>query len=137
MWGKKSGRRSEKRWPGPQLKNMALIKEEKRKKRHRSIRAKVAGTKEKPRLSVFRSAKHIYAQLIDDSQGKTMVSASDEEIKGAIKGKIGLAKEVGKLIAKKAAEKKISKIVFDRGGFKYHGRVKALAEGAREGGLQF
>jgi large subunit ribosomal protein L18 len=114
------------------------MKKEKRKRRHRRIRAKISGTKERPRLCVFRSNKHTYAQLIDDEKGHTIVSASDLELKGVEKmTKVQKAKEVGKLIAKKAKEKNIEKIVFDRAGYKYHGRVKALAEGAREGGLKF
>jgi large subunit ribosomal protein L18 len=111
----------------------------KRLRRKKRIRAKIFGTKEMPRLSVFRSAKHIYAQLIDDEKNKTLVSASDLELKRSMKKlkKVEKAKEVGKLIAKKAKDLKIEKVVFDRGGYKYHGRVKALAEGAREGGLKF
>ena len=106
--------------------------------RHRRVRAKIYGTAKMPRLCVFRSAKHIYGQLIDDEKSQTLVSASDLELrikKG--KTKVEKAKEVGKLIAKKAQKLKIEKVVFDRGGYKYHGRVKALAEGAREGGLKF
>jgi len=115
-------------------------KREKRLRRHRRVRAKISGTKERPRLCVFRSNKHIYCQLIDDSEGqsKTLLSASDFEIKkekGWDKKKIAF--EVGKLIAQKAKKAGIEKVVFDRGGYKYHGRVKALAEGAREGGLIF
>lgn len=113
-----------------------LEKKIKRIKRHKRIRGKVFGTKKVPRLCVFRSNKHIYAQLIDDEKGQTLLSASDLELKIKSK-KIEKAKEVGKLIAKKAKEKNIQKVVFDRGGYKYHGRVKALAEGAREGGLRF
>jgi large subunit ribosomal protein L18 len=104
--------------------------------RHKRIRAKISGAKERPRLSVFRSNKHIFLQLIDDSAGKTLVSASDLKMKK--KGtKTEIAKEVGKELAKLAKAKKIKKVVFDRGGYKYHGRVKASAEGAREGGLEF
>lgn len=110
-----------------------LEKKEKRYRRHKRVRAKISGKKEKPRLCVFRSAKHIYAQIIDDEKGKTMVSASDLELK-KVEDK---AKEVGKLIAKKAKDLKIEKVIFDRGGYNYHGKVKALAEGAREGGLKF
>lgn len=99
-----------------------------RLKRHKRIRAKIKGTAEVPRLCVFRSNKHIYAQLIDDEKGKTLLMAKD--VKSA-------ALNVGKLLAKKAIEKKIKKVVFDRGGYKYHGQVKALAEGAREQGLKF
>jgi large subunit ribosomal protein L18 len=111
--------------------------DDKRLKRHRRVRAKIKGTAKVPRLCVFRSNKHIYAQLVDDDKGKVLLSAKDSEIKKLPKGKIVLAKEVGKLIAQKAIEKKYKKIVFDRAGYKYHGRVKALAEGAREGGLKF
>ena len=88
------------------------------------------GTAKRPRLCIFRSAKHIYAQLIDDDKGKTIAVATG-------KANIDKAKKVGKLIAKKALEKKIEKVIFDRGGYKYHGRVKAVAEGAREAGLKF
>ncbi len=114
-------------------------KKQKRNRRHKKIRAKLSGTKEKPRLSVFKSASHIYAQLIDDEKGKTLISASEKELVKVKKSanKTEKSKEVGKLIAKKALEKKIEKVVFDRAGYKYHGRIKALAEGAREGGLKF
>lgn len=125
-----------------------LEKQEKRNRRHRRVRAKISGTAKTPRLCVFRSAKHIYAQLINDEKRQTILSASDRELKGkgSIKKdkeektethKISVAKELGKLIAEKAKENKIEKVVFDRGGYKYYGRVKALAEGAREGGLKF
>ena len=114
------------------------IKQEKRLRRHKQVRAKIYGTKERPRLCVFKSVKYIYAQLIDDEKGKTLAAVSYRELKGkGAKTKVDTAKEVGKLIAKKALEKKIEKVVFDRGGYQYHGRVKALAEGAREGGLKF
>lgn len=108
----------------------------KRKRRQSRVRSVVSGSNDRLRLSVFRSGKNIYAQLIDDQAGKTILSASSKEVKTAGK-KTGIAMEVGKLLAKKATEKNISKAVFDRGGYKYHGRVKALADGAREGGLQF
>lgn len=113
-------------------------KQTKHYRRHRRIRTRVKGTEECPRLSVFRSSQHIYAQLVDDSQGKTLVSFSDQKVK-ARKGltKLQLAKEIGLAIAREALKKKIQKVVFDRGGYKYHGRVKAVAEGAREGGLKF
>jgi len=114
-----------------------LKKEEKRNRRHIRIRAKVKGTKKCPRLSVFRSNNHIYAQLIDDEKGKTILSASDIKIDKNKLNKVQLAKEIGSLLAKKAIENKIEKIVFDRGGYKYHGRIKAIAEGAREAGLKF
>ncbi len=114
-----------------------LNKQIKRNRRHHRVTAKMKGTAKKPRLCVFRSLNHIYAQMIDDEKGKTILQAKDYEIKKKVAGKVALAKEVGKLIAEKASEKKIVSIVFDRGGYKYHGRVKALAEGAREGGLKF
>jgi large subunit ribosomal protein L18 len=118
-----------------------LKKQEKKIRRHKRVRAKVFGTKEIPRLCVFRSHQHIYAQLIDDEKGNTIVEAQEKEIKkpdaGDRKAKTALAYAVGKLVAERALEKKIKKIVFDRGGYKYHGRVKALAEGAREAGLKF
>lgn len=113
----------------------------KRKKRHLRVRKKLFGTAERPRLNVFRSSKNIYAQLIDDQTGTTLVSASslDAELKG--KGESGAtvdaARTVGVLIAKRAKEKGYENVVFDRGGYIYHGRVKALADGAREGGLDF
>lgn len=100
------------------------------------MRAKVLGSESKPRLCVFRSAQHIYAQLINDATGKTILAVSDVEIKGKDK-KVDSAKKIGKMIAEQAVNKKISEVVFDRGGYQYHGRVKALAEGAREGGLKF
>ncbi|OHA46207.1 MAG: 50S ribosomal protein L18 [Candidatus Terrybacteria bacterium RIFCSPLOWO2_01_FULL_44_24] len=122
----------------------------KRITRHRRIRAKISGSPTKPRLSVFRSNKHISAQIIVDSSGTTLVSAHDNEIKisksprktakkdKSVPGtKINVAHEVGKIIAAKALAKKINSVVFDRGGYAYHGQVRALAEGAREGGLKF
>lgn len=115
----------------------AKIKKQLKEKRRARIRAKVKGTKARPRLSVFRSLKHLYVQLIDDQAGKTLVAASDTEIKSAKGKKTDLALAVGKLLAKKAADKKITKAVFDRAGNKYHGRIKAVAEGARLGGLEF
>jgi large subunit ribosomal protein L18 len=114
-----------------------------RQRRHIRVRAKVQGTSECPRLSVFRSARYIYAQLIDDVKGVTLVSADDhgdsnkKADAGDRTGKIASAFAVGKSLAEKALAKEIKKIVFDRGGYKYHGRVKALAEGAREGGMEF
>lgn len=107
-----------------------------RKKRHLRVRKHLAGTKERPRLAVFRSAKHIYAQLIDDTIGRTLTAASDVEL--TIKGnKNSKAFEVGKALAEKAVSGGIKEVVFDRGGFLYHGRVESLAKGAREGGLKF
>jgi len=111
-----------------------------RVKRH--IRTRISGTTERPRLTVFRSLRHVYAQIVDDSGGKTLVAVSDlskefrEQFKEA-KGQSAIAKRVGTLAAKKAAEKNITQVVFDRNGYVYHGVVKALADGAREGGLKF
>lgn len=99
------------------------------------MRAKVSGTAETPRLNVFRSNKGLFIQLIDDVSGKTLASVNDAEIKAG-KTKVEKAKEAGKMIAKKAQEKNIKKVVFDRGGYQYHGRTQAVAEGAREGGLE-
>ena len=107
-------------------------------KRHKRVRAKIAGTPERPRLNVFRSAANIYAQIIDDVNGVTLVSASSLEKDFACEGtKSDAAKQVGMNVAERAKAKGIDTVVFDRGGYVYHGRVKALAEGAREGGLQF
>ncbi len=112
-----------------------------RKRRHYRVRQKVKGTSSKPRLCVFRSLNHIYAQVIDDSQGHTLVSAStlDPETKSDTDGKAktGQAELVGLVLAKRALSKGISQVAFDRGGYNYHGRVKALAEAARQGGLKF
>lgn len=107
-----------------------------RKRRRARVRSRVCGTATRPRLSVFRSASHLFIQLIDDRESKTLVSVSDREVKGA-KNPTETALKAGKLLAQKALNKKIEKVVFDRGGYKYHGRVKAVAEGAREGGLKF
>ena len=109
-----------------------------RMKRHSRVRSKISGTPERPRLSVFRSENNIYAQIIDDVAGSTLVSASTVE-KGfeGNGGNVEAAKKIGKLIAERALQKGIEEVVFDRGGYIYHGRVKALAEGAREGGLKF
>jgi large subunit ribosomal protein L18 len=124
-------------------------KKQSRKKRHRSLRKRIEGTPERPRLAVFRSTRHIYAQVIDDLQQKTLAGTSDLALGGAAAGadkgpdkdaekdKKVLAKQVGAAIAKKCLEKGIDKVVFDRAGFKYHGRISALAEGAREAGLKF
>ena len=112
-----------------------MTKKQQRTKRHARITAKVQGTQKCPRLVVFRSHQHVYAQLINDEAGRVLASASDLKL-GGMK-KMELAKEVGRLIAEKAGKIKISKVVFDRGGYKYHGNIKALAEGAREGGLKF
>lgn len=119
---------------------MKSVKEA-RIRRHVRIRKRVSGTAERPRLSVYRSLSHIYAQIIDDSGGTTLVAAStlDKDLSGekGHKGNVGMAKKVGQLIAKRAIEKGLKSVVFDRGGYLYHGRVKALAEGAREAGLEF
>lgn len=111
---------------------------QKRQIRHRRVRAKIFGTTARPRLSVYRSNKHLFLQLIDDDQGKTLVSVSDRHLKSKKKlTKSDLAYEAGKALAKKAAEAGIKKAIFDRGGYKYHGRVEKIANGAREGGLVF
>jgi large subunit ribosomal protein L18 len=112
-----------------------------RKRRHRRVRKKVSGTAERPRMNVFRSLQHIYAQVIDDEIGHTLVSAStvDAEVQKRINGldKTAQARVVGQVLAERAIDKGVTKVVFDRGGYKYHGRVKALAEGSRQGGLEF
>lgn len=111
-----------------------------RKRVHKRVRSKVSGTTERPRLNVFRSLNHIYAQVIDDSQSSTLASASTMVKKGEEKqtgGNIEGARLVGKLIAERAQEKGIKRVVFDRGGYLYHGRIKALADAAREAGLEF
>ncbi len=111
--------------------------QQKRTIRHKRIRARVKGSTKRPRLSIYRSNTRIYAQIIDDSTGKTIVAASDLDIKGAKGTKVARAKLVGAELARRAQEKKIEQVVFDRGGFMYTGRVKELADGAREGGLKF
>jgi large subunit ribosomal protein L18 len=112
-----------------------------RKRRHRRVRKKVSGTASRPRLNVFRSLRHIYAQIINDEIGRTLVSGStlDTEVKKQIEGldKAAQARVVGKVMAERALAQGVTEVVFDRGGYKYHGRVKALAEGLREGGLEF
>ena len=113
-----------------------------RKRRHMRIRRKVSGTAERPRLTVFRSLNHIYVQLVDDLSGRTILSVSsrDGELQSDVKsakGKVGGAKAVGKRLAQKAKDQGIQRVCFDRGGYLYHGRVKAVADGAREGGLNF
>ncbi|MBP1575147.1 MAG: 50S ribosomal protein L18 [Oscillospiraceae bacterium] len=109
-----------------------------RVKRHYRVRNKISGTAERPRLNVFRSAKHIYAQIIDDVNGVTLAAAStNEKSFENYGGNKEAAKEIGKLVAQRAIEKGVTCVVFDRSGYLYHGRVKELAEGAREGGLQF
>ncbi len=110
-----------------------------RLRRHKRVRKNISGTASRPRLNVYRSLKNIYAQIIDDDKGVTLVSASslDASLKGKNGGNKEAAREVGKLVAEKAIEKGIKTVVFDRGGYIYHGRVQELAEGAREGGLEF
>jgi large subunit ribosomal protein L18 len=108
-----------------------------RQRVHDRIRTKVQGTSARPRLNVYRSLNHIYAQVIDDAQGVTLVSASTVASKIKTGGNVAAAKEVGKLVAERAKEKGIKKVVFDRGGYLYHGRIKALADAAREAGLEF
>ena len=118
-----------------------LSRDLKRQRVHQRVRMTVSGTAERPRLSVYRSLDHIYAQVIDDRAGKTLVSASsaDKDTKKNLKGggNVAAAKVVGKTVAERAKAAGVSKVVFDRGGYKYHGRVKALADAAREAGLQF
>jgi len=109
-------------------------REEKRYRRHLRVRKKVTGTTERPRLVIFRSLKHIYAQLVDDTTSRTLMTVSSHDIEGK---KTEKSTEVGKRIAARAKEAGISRVVFDRAGYRYHGRVKALADGAREGGLEF
>lgn len=118
------------------MKSASKQKRIKRSIRQNRVRSKIIGSLKRPRLSVFRSNRAIYAQIIDDNAGKTLVQASSLEIKTTGK-KTEVSKAVGKALAEKALAKKISQVVFDRSGYKYHGRVKALAEGAREGGLKF
>lgn len=112
------------------------IKQERKFRRKNRVRAKISGTAQKPRLSVFRSLKHFYLQLIDDQKGVTLASAHDSEIKGKEK-KLDVASQIGELIAAKAAKIGIKEVVFDKSSFRYHGRVKAAADGARKGGLKF
>ena len=116
------------------------IEHRKRTKKH--IRLHIAGSAGRPRLTVFRSLRHVYAQLVDDDQGKTLIGVSDltEELTAqakAVKGQVAVGKLVGQLVARRAKEKNIAEVVFDRNGFRYHGVIKAVADGAREGGLKF
>src|ERR1700744_6263410 len=108
-----------------------------RQRIHSRIRRKLAGSTERPRLNVYRSLNHIYAQVIDDQTGTTLAAVSTLSLKLKTGGNVASAKEIGKTIAERAAEKGIKKVVFDRGGFLYHGRIKALADAAREAGLEF
>lgn len=108
-----------------------------RQRIHTRIREKVTGTTERPRLNVYRSLSHVYAQVIDDQKGVTLASASSLELKLKTGGNVASAKEIGKAIAERATAKGVKKVVFDRGGYLYHGRIKALADAAREAGLEF
>ena len=108
-----------------------------RQRIHVRIREKLSGTTERPRLNVYRSLNHIYAQVIDDQKGETLVSASTLQAKSKTGGNVAAAKEIGKTIAEQAVAKGVKKVVFDRGGYLYHGRIKALADAAREAGLEF
>jgi large subunit ribosomal protein L18 len=124
------------------MKDKNKVKQEGREKRRRRVRRKISGTPDRPRLTVYRSLKHIYAQLVDDVNGRSLLATSSlsPEImqkRSAFKGKCAVGKEVGFLLAKKAKKIQITKAVFDRASYLYHGRVKAVADGAREGGLQF
>jgi large subunit ribosomal protein L18 len=113
-------------------------KKEIRNRIHRRIRRKLSGTPQRPRLAVFRSVAHIYVQVIDDTEGRTIVSASSVDKGGKTNGgNVAAAKSIGKLVAERAREKGIKSVVFDRGGYQYHGRIKALADAAREAGLEF
>jgi large subunit ribosomal protein L18 len=132
--------------PGIRKKKMIskTSKDQTRQKVHTRIRKKLMGTEERPRLNVYRSVNHIYAQVIDDAKGMTLVQATSVEKGKGVKGdkrptggNVSSAKEVGKLIAERAKDKGIKKVVFDRGGYLYHGRIKALADAAREAGLEF
>ncbi len=122
---------------GINLKNKQKIAQAKKARRVIRVRARVSGTAARPRIAVERSLKHMRAQLIDDVSGRTLAAASDTEVSSKPSGKVALASEVGKLLAQKAAKAGIKTVVFDRRSFRYHGRVKALADGAREGGLIF
>ena len=114
-------------------------RDDRRRRRHLRVRKKVSGTTERPRLVVYRSLKHIYAQVVDDDKGIVLLGASDQSEGLAVDGtgKVAKSKATGKLIASKAKAAGITKVVFDRAGFQYHGRIKAVADGAREGGLEF
>lgn len=117
--------------------NQAKFRQQLKARRKKRVKAKVYGTKKRPRLNIFRSLKHIYAQLVDDDQGLTIAAARDLEVKDPKGTKTDLAFAVGQLIAVKAVKLGIEEVVFDKSSFQYHGRVKAVAEGARKGGLKF
>ena len=116
---------------------MSLTKSEHRIRRHRRVRKKVTGTADRPRLAVFRSSRHIYVQVIDDRSGRTLASAStvEKDLRGGATATVEAARNIGKLVGERATAAGITSVVFDRGGFKYHGRVAAVADGAREAGL--
>ena len=118
---------------------MSLSNREARVRRHRRVRKKVVGTAERPRLAVFRSNRHIYAQVIDDVRGHTVVAAStmEQDLRAGSTGNVDAAKAVGRLLAERARQSGVDKVVFDRGGFRYHGLVAAVADAAREAGLEF
>lgn len=118
------------------VQNSQKLKLFSRLRRHGRVRAKIKGTKKRPRFSVFRSSKHIYAQLINDDKGETLVSVYDTEIKTK-ESKLKIAASIGQLIAKKAIENNIKQVIFDKGHYRYHGRIKAVAQGARKQGLKF
>lgn len=124
------------------MSSVATVRRESRQRRHRRVRKKVHGTATRPRLCVYRSLKHIYAQVVDDQTGRCLLTVSDlsQEVRsrlGDVKGKTGVSALVGEVVAEKVREMGIETIAFDRGGYIYHGRVKALADGARKGGLKF
>ncbi len=124
------------------MKSTSQQKQESRERRHVRVRAKVIGSAARPRLAVFRSARHVYAQLIDDAAGKTLAAVDEREIKNAkapegMNAKVAAAYAAGEALAGKASKAGITAVVFDRGGYAYHGRIKALADGARAGGLEF
>ena len=116
---------------------MSFDKESRRLKIRKSIRSKISGTKERPRISVFRSNKSIYSQIIDDTNGHTLVSSSSSDVKMFGKNNLESCKKVGLKLAEKAKKKGIKSVLFDRSGYRYHGRIKSFADGAREGGLKF
>jgi large subunit ribosomal protein L18 len=122
---------------GIKLKNKGKLNQFRKARRVIRVRARISGTAERPRLAVERTLKHMRAQLINDANGRTLASANDTEIKAKVKGKVAMAAEVGKLLAEKAVKAGVKSAVFDRRSYRYHGRVKALADGAREGGLIF
>jgi large subunit ribosomal protein L18 len=122
---------------GIKLKNKGKLNQFRKARRVARVRARVSGTASRPRLAVQRSLKHLRVQVIDDATGKTLVAAGDHEIKSKTKGKVEMASAVGKLVAEKAVKAGIKSVVFDRRSYRYHGRVKAVADGAREGGLIF